>query len=239
MMGTKFGITFSHPFQLGAVLALAYKHSSYFLIRAPGDGKNAAVHAAMRLLQSVAIVVDPTLSTGANQAVSATAARLFAVHWDGLSASSQRHLLRNTLQNLPALKERRGTTLVMCVSQRPSIAKNSTAQSLPSLSQKGVMELSLRRGSSRDEAPQNACFEGMSVNTLYAARILSLPPPRCGSAETLPLRGQWVYVAGYSPGILGPSTHSTALCSSLRPDLGLFARGLKSECRSSAYFIRQ
>jgi hypothetical protein len=87
----------------------------------------------------------------------------------------------------------------------------------------------LRRGSSRDGAPPNACFEGASVNTFCAASRLPLPPPRCGNAATLPLRGPWVYVAGYSPGVLGPSTHSSELCSSLRPHFGLFARGSRSE----------
>ena len=76
----------------------------------------------------------------------------------------------------------------------------------------------------------NACFEGSSVNTFCAARRLSLPPPCTGNAATLPLRGPWMYVVGYSPGVLGPSTYSTALCSSLRPYLDLFARGSRSEC---------
>ena len=92
------------------------------------------------------------------------------------------------------------------------------------------IELLLRRGSSRDGAtPPKACFEGTSVNTFCAASRLPLTPPRCGNAVTLPLRGPWMYVVGYSPGVLGPITHSTALCSSLRPHLGLFARGSKSE----------
>jgi hypothetical protein len=80
------------------------------------------------------------------------------------------------------------------------------------------------------ERPPNACFEGTTVNTFCAARRLPLPPPRCGNAATLPLRGPWLYVVGYSSGVLGPSAHSTALCSSLRPHLGLFARGSRSEC---------
>jgi hypothetical protein len=93
------------------------------------------------------------------------------------------------------------------------------------------IELLLRRGSSRDGAtPPKACFEGTSVNTFCAASRLPLKPLRCGNAATLPLRGPWVYVFGYSPGVLGPSTHSTALCSSLRPYLGLCARDSRSEC---------
>ena len=47
------------------------------------------------------------------------------------------------------------------------------------------------------EPPQNACFEGTSVNTFCAARRLPLPPPRCGNAATLPLRGLWMHVVGY------------------------------------------
>ena len=62
MMDTELGINTTHPFQLDAVLALAYKHSSLLFIRAPGDGKSAVVHAAMRLLRDVDIVVDSTLS---------------------------------------------------------------------------------------------------------------------------------------------------------------------------------
>jgi hypothetical protein len=84
-------------------------------------------------------------------------------------------------------------------------------------------------GPRRDGAPQNACFEGISVNTFCAARRLALPPPRCGNAATLPLREPWMYVVGYNSGVLGPSTHSTTLFSSLRPHIGLFARGSRSE----------
>ena len=64
MMGTELSIATAHPFQLGAVLALAYKHSSLTLIRAPGDGKSTVVHAAMRLLRGVVA----TSLIGANQA---------------------------------------------------------------------------------------------------------------------------------------------------------------------------
>ena len=87
----------------------------------------------------------------------------------------------------------------------------------------------LRRGSSRDGAPQNACFEATSVNTFCAARRLPLPPTRCGYAASFPLREPWMCVVGYNPGVLGPSTHSTTLCSSLCPHLGLFAQGSRSE----------
>ena len=64
MMGTELGIATARPYQLGAVLALAYKHSSLTLIRAPGDGKSTVVHAAMRLLRGVVA----TSLIGANQA---------------------------------------------------------------------------------------------------------------------------------------------------------------------------
>jgi hypothetical protein len=128
---------------------------------------------------------------------------------------------------LLALKERRDTALVIYVSPE-ALDGEELGGAVTALSQKGIVE---RRGSSRDGAPpQNACFEGTSVvNTFCAANRLSLPPPCCGNAATLPLRGPWMYVVGYSPGVLGPITHSTALCSSLRPHLGLFARGSKSE----------
>jgi hypothetical protein len=87
----------------------------------------------------------------------------------------------------------------------------------------------LRRGSLRDGAPpQNACFKSTSVSKFCAASRLPQKPPRCGKAETLPLREPWMYVAGYSPRVLGPSTHSTVLFSSLRPSPGLFARGSRS-----------
>jgi hypothetical protein len=45
----------------------------------------------------------------------------------------------------------------------------------------------------------------------------------------MPLRGSWMYVVGYNPWVLGPSTQSTALRSILRPHLCLFAWGSKSE----------
>ena len=64
------------------------------------------------------------------------------------------------------------------------------------------------------EPPQNACFEGTSVNTFCAARRLPLPPPRCGNAATLSLCEPWMYIVGYSPEVLGLSTLSTTLCSS-------------------------
>jgi predicted house-cleaning NTP pyrophosphatase (Maf/HAM1 superfamily) len=41
MMDTELGVNTAHSFQLGAVLALAYKHSRILFIRAPGDGKSA------------------------------------------------------------------------------------------------------------------------------------------------------------------------------------------------------
>ena len=63
MMGTELGIATAHPFQLGAVLALAY-NTVATLIRAPGDGKSTVVHAAMRLLRGVVA----TSLIGANQA---------------------------------------------------------------------------------------------------------------------------------------------------------------------------
>jgi hypothetical protein len=138
MKDTELGITTAHPFQLDAVLALAYKHSSLLLIRAPGDGKSAVVHAAMRLLRGVAIVVDPTLSVGANQAISATTAGLFAVHWDGLRASSQRHLLRMLL----ALKEWRDTTLVIYISPEALDGKE-LGGAVTALSQKGIISLAV------------------------------------------------------------------------------------------------
>ena len=69
----------------------------------------------------------------------------------------------------------------------------------------------------------NACFEGTSVNTICAASRLPLPPPRCVNAATSSLRGPWICAVGYNPWLLGSSTHSTALFSSLRPHLALFA----------------
>jgi hypothetical protein len=223
-MDTELGITTAHPFQLDAVLALAYKHSSLLLIRAPGDGKSAVVHAEMRLLRGVTIVVDPTLSVGENQAISATAAGLFAVYWGGLSASSAIFFGCSSPSNSGATPR-----LLSTYPQKPSMAKNSAAQSLPSY-RRASLSFCCGVGPRWMEPPQNACFEGTSVvNTFCAANRLSLPPPCCGNAATLPLRGPWRYVVGYSPGVLGPITHSTALGSSLRPHLGLFARGSKSE----------
>ena len=147
----------------------------------------------------------------------------------GRPQRKQRYILRMLL----ALKERRDTKLVIYVSPEALDGKELSGAVIV-LSQKGIIELLLRRGSSRDGAPPkkltNACFEGSSVNTFCAANRLSLPPPCCGNAATLPLRGPWMYVVGYSPGVLGPSTYSTALCSSLRPYLDLFARGSRSEC---------
>jgi hypothetical protein len=42
----------------------------------------------------------------------------------------------------------------------------------------------------------NACFEGTTVNTFCAASRLPLPPPRCGNAAALPLRGPWKIMLG-------------------------------------------
>jgi hypothetical protein len=120
-------------------------------------------------------------------------------------------------------KCRRDTGLVLhCAARQNDFS--SPAEALARI------ELLSRRGSSRDGAPQNACFEGTSVNTFCAASWLPLLPPRFGNATTLLLRGPWIYVAGYNPLVLGPSTHSTALGSSLRPHLGLFAWGSRSKC---------
>jgi|AntAceMinimDraft_5_1070358.scaffolds.fasta_scaffold54899_1 hypothetical protein len=81
----------------------------------------------MPLLRGEAIVVDPTLSGGANQAicVSATAAGLFAVYWDSLSASRQCPLLRALL----ALKERRDTTPIIYVSPRGTLWRRTRRRS--------------------------------------------------------------------------------------------------------------
>ena len=43
---------------------------------APGEGKGAVVHAALRVLRGVSIVVEPMVSVGANQAIFATAVKL-------------------------------------------------------------------------------------------------------------------------------------------------------------------
>jgi hypothetical protein len=76
MASSKLGISDPRPFQVDAVVALAYKHGSLLLIMAPGEVKCAVVHAALRVLRGVSIVVEPMVSVGANQAIFATAAVL-------------------------------------------------------------------------------------------------------------------------------------------------------------------
>ena len=64
MMASALGIHDARLFQVDAVVALPYKHRSVLLIMAPGEGKSAVGHAALRLLPGRSIVVEPTLFVG-------------------------------------------------------------------------------------------------------------------------------------------------------------------------------
>ena len=147
LMDTELGINTTHPFQLDAVLALAYKHSSLLFIRAPGDGKSAVVHAAMRLLRDVDIVVDSTLSV---EKIKPYLRRRwgYLLFIGAASAQAALYILRMLL----ALKERRDTKLVIYVSPEALDGKELSGAVIV-LSQKGIIELFLLRGSSRDGAP--------------------------------------------------------------------------------------
>jgi superfamily II DNA helicase RecQ len=106
MFQDAFGISNPRHFQVYGIYLLAYLHQRVLAVQATGSGKSLLILGAVTMMRNIAIVIEPLLAVGADQAraanemASAAASEkgedpdLVAFHLDGLSSLAKKRVIQ-------------------------------------------------------------------------------------------------------------------------------------------------